>query len=171
MTGPAASPAGATALHCPSAQPDMAEAEVLGVASGSPEAPRLAYLNARLPVSEDLLAMTAPLPPTRVLRFAARCTERQCTHFDGAKCQLAVRIVEMLPEVSEELPPCVIRRTCRWYAQEGRAACLRCPQIVTYTGEPDERISLVAMGRRPLGDAPPFAGEPSAMPIDGAAAG
>jgi hypothetical protein len=33
--------------------------------------------------------------------------------------------------VSESLPPCPIRRECRWWQQEGKAACMRCPQIIT----------------------------------------
>jgi hypothetical protein len=37
----------------------------------------------------------------------------------------------MLPAVVDVLPICTIRASCRWYAQEGRDACLRCPQVVT----------------------------------------
>ncbi|MEI9903343.1 MAG: hypothetical protein WDN06_04735 [Asticcacaulis sp.] len=43
--------------------------------------PRLAYLNAGVPVSEDILQSTAPLPPARVLRIAAGCEERLCAQF------------------------------------------------------------------------------------------
>ena len=38
----------------------------------------------------------------------------------------------------------MIRRTCRWFAQEGRAACLRCPQILTTNIEADEELMEVA---------------------------
>jgi hypothetical protein len=65
-------------------------------------------------------------------------------HFDGARCQLAARIVEMLPEVTESLPPCTIQPTCRWYRQEGRAACFRCPQVVTLNVQVDDRMKRVA---------------------------
>jgi hypothetical protein len=136
--------AGDETLRCPSAQPGMADVQVLGVATGSADKPRIAYLNAHLPATDDVLAAAAPVPVTQVFRLAARCEERRCTHFDGHKCQLAVRIVEMLDEVTEALPPCVIRRTCRWFAQEGRAACLRCPQILTQLAEPDDRLRRVA---------------------------
>jgi hypothetical protein len=43
----------------------------------------------------------------------------------------AQRIVEGLAPVVNALPPCQIRPTCRWFRQEGRNACLRCPQVVT----------------------------------------
>lgn len=129
---------------CPSAQPDMQDAQLLGVVSGPPEAPRLAYLNARLPVSDALLKAAEPVPAIKVMRFAARCEEQKCTHFDGSNCTLAQRVVSMLPEVTEMLPPCVIRSTCRWYRQEGRAACMRCPQIVTLADMGDETKRRVA---------------------------
>lgn len=135
---------GEAAPRCPSAQPGMAEAQVLGVVSGSPDAPRLAFLNARLPATPDVLASTAPVEPTRVLRFAALCEESRCAHFDGARCRLAARIVAGLPPVTAALPPCAIRPTCRWHREQGRAACLRCPQIVTLNAEPDARLREVA---------------------------
>ncbi len=47
-------------LLCPSAQPEMKEARILGVVGGSSEAPELAYLNEHLPVTEELLATAAP---------------------------------------------------------------------------------------------------------------
>ncbi|MCW3476402.1 hypothetical protein [Limobrevibacterium gyesilva] len=131
---------------CPSAQPDMQAATVLGVVEGSPDAPRLSYLVDKLPVSDDVLAMAGSVKPTEVFRFAARCDERGCRHFDGANCQLATRIATMLDPVVDALPPCTIRPTCRWHAQEGRAACLRCPQVVTETATPSERYRAAAIG-------------------------
>ena len=29
------------------------------------------------------------------------------------------------------VPRCAIRRTCRWFAQEGAAACHACPFVIT----------------------------------------
>lgn len=134
----------AGALRCPSAQPGMAEPQLLGVVSGGPDEPRLAYLNAHVPATPDVLQMAEPVAPTEVFRLAARCEEKHCTHFDGAQCRLAARIVSMLPAVTETLPPCVIRPSCRWHRQEGRAACLRCPQIVTLNVDADVRLADVA---------------------------
>jgi hypothetical protein len=36
-----------------------------------------------------------------------------------------------MPPVVEALPPCIIRKECRWYSQEGQVACTRCPGITT----------------------------------------
>jgi hypothetical protein len=75
--------------------------------------------------------MAAPLKPTEVFRLAATCAEHKCPHFDGADCRLATRVAKMLPPVVDSLPPCVIRKECRWFSQEGAAACMRCPQVTT----------------------------------------
>ena len=91
----------------------------------------LQYLNQHVPAMPEVLAMAAPLKPTEVLRLAATCAEHRCPHFDVADCQLATRIVQILPAVVDTLPPCIIRQDCRWYSQEGRAACHRCPGITT----------------------------------------
>ena len=69
------------------------------------EEPRLAYLNAHLPATPEILGRAGPVAPTEVFRLAARCEEKRCTHFDGTRCQLAVRIVERLPAVTMPCRP------------------------------------------------------------------
>jgi len=103
------------AVRCPSAQPGMEELQVLGVVSGSGEDARVAYVNAHVPATEEVLGLAAPLPPAQVLRLAAKCEEKRCTHFDGTDCKLAARIVASLAPVADKLPPCAIRPTCRWH--------------------------------------------------------
>jgi hypothetical protein len=116
---------------CPSAQPGMEQCRVLGVVQRDGPAPVVQYLNQHLPATAEVLAMSAPLKPTEVFRLAATCAEHRCPHFDGADCQLATRIVQILPAVVDALPPCIIRQECRWYSQEGGAACRRCPEVTT----------------------------------------
>lgn len=55
-----------------------------------------------------------------------------------------MRIVEKLPAVVEQLPPCSIRRDCRWWQQEGKAACMRCPQIITDNYSSSEQLRQAA---------------------------
>jgi hypothetical protein len=133
-----------TSLLCPSARPEMDDSIVFGVIVGTSKEPRLAHLIKPQPVTNDLLALADPVTPTEIFRFAAACAENDCQHFDGAKCRLATRIIENLPTVSEELPPCSIRSTCRWWQQEGKAVCMRCPQIVTEHYSPSERLRQAA---------------------------
>lgn len=132
-------------LLCPSAQPEMSQSMVLGVIVGTAEEPRLSYLEEPQPVSEDLLMLAGPVHPTEIFRFAARCEESACCHFDGAQCNLATRIVQILPAVVEGLPACRIRAACRWFQQEGKDVCFRCPQVVTQVYDDSEQVRRVAM--------------------------
>ncbi len=132
------------ALSCPSAQPEMEGAQVLGVIERGAEGPALAYVNAPVPVTPALLEASGAVPPTHVMRFSAPCAESACTHFSDGACQLARRIARGLEPVVDHLPPCTIRRTCRWYAQEGQPACTRCPQVVTRMEEADPRMLEIA---------------------------
>lgn len=116
---------------CPSAQPGMEQCRILGVVQRDGPTPMLQYLNEHVPATDEVLAMAAPLKPTEVFRLAATCAEHKCPHFDGADCQLATRIVQILPAAVTTLPPCIIRQECRWYSQEGGAACRRCPEVTT----------------------------------------
>jgi hypothetical protein len=111
----------------------MVQCRVLGVVNRDGPAPRLEYLNEQLPATPEVLAMAAPLKPTEVFRLAATCAEDKCPRYDGADCRLATRVVQILPAVVDSLPPCIIRKNCRWYTQEGGAACRRCPEITTVT--------------------------------------
>ncbi|MBD3886017.1 nitrogen fixation protein [Phormidium tenue FACHB-886] len=121
---------------CPSAQPHMEGSTAFGVISGTVESPSVAYLTEAQPVTEKLLSLAAPVAPTEVFRFAASCEAGNCQHFDGKHCRLATRIVEKLPVATTALPACVLRPNCRWWRQEGKSACLRCPQVVTEIYQP-----------------------------------
>jgi hypothetical protein len=125
---------------CPSAQPTMTESVVFGIVAGTVEQPQLTHLVKPQPVTEELLALAHPVNPTEIFRFAAPCAKSACQHFDGSQCRLATRIVEGLPAVVEQLPPCPIRASCRWWQQEGKAACMRCPQIATETFSPSKQL-------------------------------
>ena len=129
---------------CPSAQPGMDNCRVLGVVQQDGPRPKLVYLNQFVPASQEILALAAPLKPTEVYRLAATCAEGKCPHFDGADCRLATRIVKILPAVVDALPPCTIRKECRWYAQEGGAACRRCPEITTVSYDLSDQVREVS---------------------------
>jgi hypothetical protein len=122
----------------------MTGSVVFGVIGGTPGEPRVSWIEKPVPVTEDLLALTGSVPPTQVLRVAAPCQESSCCHFDGADCRLATKLVQLMPAVTQSLPPCRIRPDCRWFIQEGRAACAVCPQIVTYSVNPSEELTIAA---------------------------
>ena len=129
---------------CPSAQPGMDDCRVLGVVQRDGPTPMLQYLNEFLPATPEVLAGSAPLKPTEVFRLAATCAEHKCPHFDGADCRLAARVVQILPAAVQTLPPCIIRKQCRWYSQEGGAACRRCPEITTVSYDLSPEVRQVS---------------------------
>lgn len=124
---------------CPSAQPGMDRAIVLGVVQQDGPSPVIEYLNERLPATPDILSLSEPLKPTEIFRLAATCAENKCPHFDGADCRLASRVANMMSVAVDSLPPCTIRKECRWYFQEGEKACKRCPEITTVSYDLSER--------------------------------
>jgi hypothetical protein len=130
-------------LLCPSSQPGMEGARVLGVVQQTANGPEVTYLDEPLLATPEVLAMAAPVHPTEVLRLAARCQTNRCPQFDGTNCGLAARIVQILPAVVDQLPQCQIRPECRWFRQEGAAACCRCPQISTVNYDPPETMRRV----------------------------
>jgi len=119
-------------------------AQVLGVVDREGPQPMVLYLETPMPATPDVLALSAPMKPTEVFRLSATCAEGGCPHYDGRDCRLATRVVQMLPPVVDRLPPCTIRKECRWFSQEGGAACQRCPQVTTVTHDLSEDTRRVS---------------------------
>ena len=130
--------------HCPSARPEMAGSTVFGIVGGTAEEPRVGYLTAPVPVTREILALAEPARPGEILRIAAPCAGHGCQHFDGSHCRLVQRIVDALPPVVDDLPPCALRPACLWFRQEGKSTCLRCPQIISETCEPTDTMRWAA---------------------------
>jgi hypothetical protein len=130
--------------HCPSARPEMAGSVVFGVVNGTVEEPRVGYLSQPIPATPEVLALAGPASPGEVFRVGAPCAGAGCLHFDGGQCRLAQRIVQGLLPVVDTLPPCHLRPTCVWWKQEGREACLRCPQVVSQSVEPSPELAWAA---------------------------
>jgi hypothetical protein len=131
------------AVLCPSARPSQRDAGIIGIVLGDVAEPRVAYTPG---VVAPNLSPNLPegVEPTEVFRFAAPCARAACRHFQESKCQLASKVASNLQAVVSEPPPCAIRLSCRWWQQEGVAACLRCPQIVTDTYRPSELLRQTA---------------------------
>lgn len=133
-----------SAYSCPSAQPDMQEARAFGVLSGTAEAPRIAYLKAEAVIPAAELPETPGLQAIEVFRLTARCEEGRCAQYADGRCSLGQRVVDGLDPVVDTLPSCTLRDTCRWHAEQGKPACLRCPQVVTLVPRNGDRLSRAA---------------------------
>jgi hypothetical protein len=120
----------------------MQDSIVFGVIGGTAQEPCTLYLNTPQSLSK-VSNLSGPVKVTEVFRIAANCAEQKCVHFDGTKCRLAQKVVELDPAV-ESLAPCPIRVDCKWWQQEGKEACLRCPFIVTEHYNPSQDLRLAS---------------------------
>jgi hypothetical protein len=131
-------------FKCPSSPSHASEGLLFGVVLRDTTRNSVAYLKHTTPITENLLASVHPVRPEEVFRVAGQCVEKQCKHFDGAHCRLAHRIVEVLEPVVDSLPRCMIRPTCRWWAEQGASACFRCPSIITCDVSPSAELAEAA---------------------------
>lgn len=145
------STASQTDLSCPSAQPDMAGAKVLGIVEDREGLPEISYLDTPRDVDQEILDLAKPLSPTEVFRFAGKCVTSKCQHFNGDTCSLASRISKLTEEVVTSAPKCVIRKSCRWFQQEGLQICYRCPQVTTNFDPRDKTLGEIAGLTKPKG--------------------
>jgi len=121
---------------CPSADSSWRGVVAFGIIGGTPGQPEVKYLPEPVAVTEELLSFANPVTPAEVFRFAAPCMNAGCAHFKGNACSLVSRVVKMLPQAVDQISRCAIRASCRWWRQEGVAACRRCPQVVTENYNP-----------------------------------
>jgi hypothetical protein len=120
-------------VSCPSGQPAQGDSLVIGVVVAQGGRSQVSLLPKSVPLRSVARLIPDTIPATEVLRLAAPCAERNCAHFSDDRCTLASRIVARLPPVIDRLSPCALRPSCRWWHQEGPAACHRCPQLIIIT--------------------------------------
>ncbi len=74
--------------------------------------------------------------PEARFRFAEPCVEQKCAQWAGCRCGVIEQVLQsregarIVREASGPLPSCVIRSSCRWFAQTGPQACAVCPHVV-----------------------------------------
>lgn len=127
---------------CPSAPWSQEGAMVFGVTGGTARAPRVMYLKQLQAPSAELQAKLGKVAPEEVFRVAAPCQGSSCQHHSAATnaCGLASKIVQQVVPVHDRWATCAIRASCVWWAQEGVAACVRCPQIATRNRVPTDQV-------------------------------
>lgn len=120
---------------CPSA-PAAEGAILLGVVGPDGE---LGYVQPLIEIDAEFLDLARERGrPEERFRFSSPCVEAQCGYWTGSACGVIEQVLSARDEghisPAEDLPHCMIRRSCRWYAQSGSEACLVCPFVVTKTG-------------------------------------
>lgn len=139
----AASPSGRDVIFCPSAQPGLSHSAIIGIVDKGHNSESVAYLPEPVAVTDStIVAFTgSPVQATQLFRFAAPCEKGGCSNWTGSSCGVAQRVVQILPAVVAELPDCKLRPVCRWFRQEGKQACVRCPQVITDDPDFESAIS------------------------------
>jgi hypothetical protein len=129
---------------CPVARPDMADARPFGIVSDAAGPTRIAFFKKTTLGGFAWRGHFSSVEASRALRFGARCAEHGCAHYDGRHCALGDHVDRHLGPVVDQLPPCLIRASCRWFAERGAGVCLRCPQVFSSAMSPRGRIDRVA---------------------------
>ena len=102
----------------------------------------LGYVAPAMPIDAEFVkrARQGRSPEAR-FRFGEPCVEKECAQWTGCRCGVIEQVLQSLEgertvrEASGTLPSCVIRTSCRWFAQAGTRACAVCPHVV-HTPEP-----------------------------------
>lgn len=92
------------------------------------------FLAERMPVDDEFVAVARRgRRPEKRFRFASKCAESGCRQWTGSSCGVIEEVFDAVPEHHRrsELPDCSIRPQCRWFGQEGEAACGVCPLVIT----------------------------------------
>lgn len=119
---------------CPSA-PAAPGAILLGVLGADGH---IHNLRTTMTVDADFLAAAGQSGPVEArMRFAGRCQTSGCMQWTGTRCGVIDRAMAIMQQAgvppAPALPPCTIRSDCRWFSQNGPAACGTCTLIVTDT--------------------------------------
>jgi hypothetical protein len=71
--------------------------------------------------------------PEKKFRFTNKCIKSGCRQWDGSSCGALNFLAASNKHLEEDinLKPCIIRESCRWFHQEGKAACTICTFVVT----------------------------------------
>lgn len=107
-------------MICPSA-PAIAANNVVGIFDGRGV---VRYFPVPVPVVFDFDTISAS-----ALRLSGKCVASRCRQWTGEQCGLPARIVSEIPQEFGVPRTCNIRGECRWYLQNGRDICIRCPSV------------------------------------------
>lgn len=118
-------------LMCPSSNCKTGS-DILGVRQDNG---MVAILPQTLPINDAFIEKTTahPISVQQRFRFTNKCIENGCRQWNGKGCgviETVVRYLDKVPQI-QNLQPCSIRPTCRWFSQRGSDACRICPYITT----------------------------------------
>lgn len=84
-------------------------------------------------------SVSSDQPPETRFRFAGPCVTTACQQWAGTRCAIGDLVANASTTTAGHLPPCDIRPTCRWWSQNGPAACRSCALVVHTPPKPFAR--------------------------------
>lgn len=66
-----------------------------------------------------------------IVRVANKCHTNKCLNWEDNKCSLPSLFLSAIDDIISNQEKCMIKDSCRWFAQEGGRICLKCPLIST----------------------------------------
>lgn len=116
---------------CPSASCSKG-ASLLGIVQNNRT---VALLDIPVKISNDFIEKAGEFgEPEKRFRFADKCVKSGCSQWTGKSCGIMNELSASNPSIAstdDDLPPCFIRSSCRWYSQEGGKACKICLFVIT----------------------------------------
>lgn len=114
-------------LLCPSYQ-CVSGAQLIGIAQANQQ---IEFIGNPIRIDRQFVKIAQEgRPPETRFRFAKKCGKSICANWAGGHCGLIAELRDNREGLGGELPNCGIRDRCRWYAEQGAAACDICPNIV-----------------------------------------
>ncbi|MBS1732083.1 MAG: hypothetical protein JST02_02190 [Bacteroidetes bacterium] len=117
-------------FSCPSSVCEEG-AQMLGVVKNDGT---VSILPVALPIDKEFVQRSKDIPDIeRRFRFSGTCLEKGCKQWTGHSCGVIENVLSSFTPKGKAkgLPECSLRINCRWFSQEGRAACKACPLVVT----------------------------------------
>lgn len=70
--------------------------------------------------------------PEQHFRFSSPCAQNGCNQWSNGNCGVIKKVLNALGnDLPPDAPKCIIRKSCRWFYQEGVQACYACSFVIT----------------------------------------
>lgn len=136
-------------ILCPSSRAQTG-ARLLGIRQ---EDGRVAILPEPLKIDESFIDISNQLAHAeQQFRFTNKCVESGCKQWTGQRCGVSDNLIQasQFLKLDNSLPECGIRAQCRWYNQNGAAACNICPLVITEVTEEESENQQQSIIQLPL---------------------
>jgi hypothetical protein len=136
-------------ILCPSSRAQTG-ARLLGIRQ---EDGSIAILPEPLKIDESFIDLSNQVASAeRQFRFTNKCVESGCKQWTGQRCGVADNLIHASQSMKLEhtLQECGIRLQCRWYKQNGEAACKICPLVITEVSEEEWELQQLEIIQQPF---------------------